>query len=143
MECCFLVEDELCGGDAAKFMNVPLCETHQEHFRRFNNSVAQSEAARAANYHPLDSFPGFCYIVLLPSGLVKIGYSNTEKLLRNRLTDLRREYGPLVVLATVKGGFVAEAVLHKRFSNYRVPGKGELFLYSYELAEYINEQKGG
>ncbi len=143
MECCFIIEDELCGGEADKYMNVPLCETHQEKLRSFSNHVANSRAALAAKYHPLDSFPGFCYIVLLPSGLVKIGYSNTEKLLKKRMNDLRSQHGPLVVLATLQGGFVAEAVLHRRFEAYRVPGRGELFLYSAELAEYINEVQRG
>jgi hypothetical protein len=96
-------------------------------------------ALQAVGYHSFDEFPGLCYIVLLPDGCVKIGYSNTEKLLKQRFQSLGRSYGaPVVPLAVLSGGFVREAVLHDQFDLYRVPGNGERFHYSPELAEFLS-----
>ncbi|WP_369805087.1 GIY-YIG nuclease family protein [Mycobacterium sp. IS-836] len=85
------------------------------------------EARRAARFNPLDSFPGICYAIGLPNGLVKVGYSNSNKYLKSRLKDLKTEYGEPTFTATLPGGFVAEAVLHAALAQYRLPGRGELF----------------
>ena len=53
------------------------------------------------------------------------------------MDDLNREVGPIVHLATVPGGFVQEAVLHEKFLADRVPGPGELYYYSPDIAEYV------
>lgn len=135
----FSKETELpCGEAATQYMRLPLCAEHIDSVRDLINSRARASAVQTAKYHPLESFPGLCYIVLLPDGLIKIGYSNTNKLLEERFGALGRLYGAAVVpLLVIPGGFVAEAVLHARFNAYRVPGNGERFRHSPELAEYI------
>lgn len=127
--------EQTCGEPAEIYSNLPMCETHQvEYSNRVGNTARQ-----AAKQHPLGSFPGLCYFVLLPDGSVKIGYSNTEELLKKRLQSLKRELGPIIKLAAIPGGFVAEAVMHDRFKKYRIPGRGERFTYSAEMAEFLSE----
>ncbi|MBL3742836.1 T5orf172 domain [Mycobacteroides abscessus subsp. massiliense] len=93
---------------------------------------------QSLKYHSLDDFPGFCYFALLPDGCIKIGYSNTDDLVKSRMKSLSRQYqAPVIPLAVIKGGFVAEAHMHERFEAYRLPGDGERFTYSPEMAEYI------
>jgi len=89
-------------------------------------------------YVSLDDYPGYCYFALLPDGAVKIGYSNTRKLVDERMKSLSRQYGaPVIPLAVVRGGWVAEIYHHDMFSEYRFPGDGERFAYSAEMAHYI------
>lgn len=139
MECAHIGEDESpCGEEATPYRSIPLCTEHIEKLRWQFQSYSRTAALQSAKYHALESFPGFCYIVLLPDGLIKIGYSNTEDLLKDRYKALSREYGaPVIPLASIRGGFVAEAVLHNQFKEFRVPGNGERFTYSSEMAEYI------
>ena len=90
------------------------------------------------NYVQLNDYPGYCYFALLPDGAVKIGYSNTRKLVDERMKSLGRQYGaPLIPLAIVGGGWVAELFHHEMFSEYRLPGDGERFTYSPEMAKYV------
>lgn len=140
MECCwFDNEDEpRCGEEATLFGNLPLCDEHALTAKLRVRRSRMANALQAAQYHSFDAFPGFCYIILLPDGCIKIGYSNTEKLLDKRFKSLSRAYkAPVLPLVVIPGGFVAEAVLHDRFEVYRVPGDGERFYYSPEIAEYI------
>jgi hypothetical protein len=138
-KCVYLVNGSLCGDVAVTYMNhLHLCETHIISTRLLFGSTVRTAALQSAKIHPLDSFPGLCYIALLPDGSVKIGYSNTEQTLARRFKQLSWQYkAPVLPLAAIKGGFVAEAVLHDRFAAYRIPGIGERFYYSSELAEYI------
>lgn len=130
-----------CGKEATVYSNIPLCVEHIESLRGYFGTRSRTAALQAAKHHSLSEFPGLCYIVLLPDGNVKIGYSNTDDLLAERFKALGREYeAPVVKLAVIPGGFVAEAVLHDRFKEYRLPGLGERFSYSAELAEFIHEQ---
>lgn len=139
LECAWVADDEVCGEPAEVFSNIPLCPLHTERLRGRNNSLRGLHARQAARYHPLESFPGWCYVVLLPDGFVKIGYSNTDDLLKKRYQALKREYGaPVVELAKIPGGFVAEAVLHEKFRDYRESGTGERFRYSPEMADYLS-----
>lgn len=139
MYCVYLIDGESpCGDHASKYANFYLCDEHIESMRSLMASRGRTAALQAAKQHELSAFPGICYIVLLPDGAVKIGYSNTDELLKKRITTLSREYkAPVVTLAKVPGGFVAEAVLHDKFQEYRLPGKGERFTYSPEIAKYI------
>lgn len=128
--------EEQCGERAELFANLPLCAEHADVYRSRN--VSYSTISQCLNYYRLEDFPGLCYIVLLPDGSVKIGYSNTNELLDKRLKSLGREYGaPVIQLAVLPGGFVAEAFLHRKFAAYREPGKGERFRYSPEMAEFL------
>lgn len=90
------------------------------------------------NYGTLSDYPGYCYFALLPDGAVKIGYSNTRELVDKRMKTLGREYGaPLIPLAVIKGGWVAEIYHHDKFADYRLSGDGERFRYSSAMAEYL------
>lgn len=143
MRCAFIVDQEsgeLCGESAESYMQVPLCEEHAHSMRRAVDGRGRRNALQAVKYHPLEAFPGFCYVVLLPDGFIKIGYSNTDRLLDDRLKGLSWEYkAPVTTLAILPGGFVAEAVLHNRFKDSRIPGKGERFRFSPEMAEFLAE----
>ena len=141
MECCWFDEKQ-CSLEAEVFRNIPLCETHIDLFQKRSYRDKTSTAIQSSNYHPIESFPGICYIVLLPTGYVKIGYSNNEKLFENRLKDLSRQYeAPVVLLAKLPGGFVQEAVLHREFEDDRIPGPGEVFRYSPLIAKFISNAK--
>lgn len=90
------------------------------------------------NYGTLSDYPGYCYFALLPDGAVKIGYSNTRELVDSRMKSLGRDYGaPVIPLAIIGGGWVAEIYHHDKFADYRHPGLGERFTYSAEMANYI------
>lgn len=122
------------------YRNFAVCEVHFDDLA----SIGRSAALQAAEHHELSDFPGICYIVLLPDGAVKIGYTNTESLYRRRMSNLKSEYkGSVIQLTRLPGGFVAEAVLHERFKEYRLPGKGERFAYSAEIAEFVEANNGG
>lgn len=142
MKCAYVAEDNPCGAEATVLWNFPVCKDHRDvvlNPRKLSSALSQS-----AKINPLSSFPGFCYIVLLPDGFMKIGYSNTEKLLKTRLTTLKRECGaPVIELAVIPGGFVAEHLIHEKFSELREAGNGERFRYSPELATFIADAKEG
>ena len=131
--------------EAEVFRNIPLCETHIDLFQKRSYRDKTSVAVQSSKYHPIQSFPGTCYIVLLPTGYVKIGYSNNEKLFESRLKSLSRQYeAPVVLLAKLPGGFVQESVLHRKFEDDRIPGPGEVFQYSPQIAKFIaNAKKQG
>lgn len=132
-----------CGNEDSQVHNhVELCAEHKEVQRVKWESKGRGNILRSLDYHPLDAFPGFCYIALMPDGLIKIGYSNTDELYGKRLVSLSRQAGaPVIELAKIPGGFVAETYLHEKFRAYRVPGPGERFTYSPEIAEYISSTK--
>lgn len=129
-------EDFQCGKPAERSWGLYLCGEHLSEVREYRVGVM----AQSAKTVGVDKFPGFCYMVLLPDGSVKVGYSNTEELLEKRLKSLNRgQDAPVVKLAVFPGGFVAESLLHRRFREYRLPGSGERFRYSPEMAEFIND----
>lgn len=134
--------DAPCGAESKITSNLNLCPDHREVIRSKWESKGKTEILRTLNYHPLEAFPGVCYIALMPDGLVKIGYSSTDKLYEKRIKALSRQSGaPVIELATVRGGFVAEAFLHDKFQEFRVEGPGERFTYSPEIAQYLASVK--
>lgn len=133
--------DVACNEVAELFAHLPLCEEHRDSVRQFHQTLRRSTAVQSAKVLNPYTFPGKCYIVLLTSGHVKIGYSNTEELLQRRMTTLKRELGPIVQLLVTEGGFVMEAFLHDKFNHLRVPGNGELFEYGEEIATFISEHQ--
>lgn len=141
LTCCWFEADSPCGESAEIYRNFPVCELHKLSFGKMISLARRSLALQAAPHHSIDDFPGLCYVTLLPDGFVKIGYSNTQKLLDERLKSLGREYkAPVIPLAVLSGGFVREAVLHEMFDEYRIPGSGERFQYSPAMAEYLTSQ---
>lgn len=140
MKCSWTEHDsyESCDEDASLYRNLPLCEDHLETHKSHLVDQVGATARQSADYHELSSFPGKCYFVLLPDGNVKIGYSNTDELLAKRMGALARVYhAPVIPLCVIDGGFVAEAVMHHRFREDRLPGNGERFRYSPAMAEFI------
>jgi len=82
------------------------------------------------------------YYVRRGDGLVKIGYTGRD--LRARLSQLRAEHGSLEVLATHRGGYVAEQANHRRFAALRVTGewfRPEPALLAH--IEHINSRRTG
>lgn len=141
MNCSKIVEEQVCGDLGEIYYGHVMCPKHKEQFEGFINHCKRSTALQSSKHHSLLAFPGICYIVLLPSGLVKVGYSNTPKLLKTRYTTLRRDHGgDLIVLREFPGGFVTEAVLHDHLKHLRIPGTGELFRYGVEVAELVNKE---
>lgn len=133
-------EDGVCGLPGELYSSFILCEEHQQTVRSRRDTVLHTLADQALKHHPRESFPGICYMVLVPGGNVKIGCSNTEDTYERRIKDLSRELGPVVELLKMPGGFVYEAFLHKKFRQDRLPGTGELFRYSEDIAEFVKEQ---
>ena len=133
-----LVDGFTCGEPGELYSSFYVCDLHLDMLRVRNQTSTRLFALQTSKYHELDKFPGFCYIALLPDGNVKIGYSNTEKLLEGRMKSLSRQYQAHVLpLAVIAGGFVAEAVLHDKFKEDRLSGNGERFKYTAQIAEYI------
>ena len=138
--CCWLLDNasEFCNEPATPYRSLMLCPDHQDHLRAKIQSGTGAVARQSAAHHPYYTFPGLCYFGLLPDGKVKIGYSNTPVTIVNRMRALKRQYGaPVHTLAVIKGGFVAEAVMHDRFKDDRVAGIGERFNYSPAMAEFL------
>lgn len=79
--------------------------------------------------------PGFTYFLMMPDGLVKIGYATK---LYKRLRNLHRESnGRLTVLAVVEGGFSMESLMHNKFKDLRLKYQfGERFNPTAELLDY-------
>ncbi|MFE9309747.1 GIY-YIG nuclease family protein [Streptomyces sp. NPDC006706] len=137
MECCWTKDDVVCGAEAEVRYSLPLCDEHLNVFYRGRTYTIRQSAA----IHGVEAFPGYCYVVLLPDETVKIGYSNTESTLQQRMKRLRRDTekeGPgFEVLAVMAGGCALEAVLHYRFENSRIPGKGERFEFSDDILDFL------
>ncbi|MFJ1976194.1 GIY-YIG nuclease family protein [Streptomyces albogriseolus] len=135
--CCWTKDDAVCGASAEVRYSLPLCDEHLSGFYRGRTYTIRQSAA----IHGVESFPGYCYVVLLPDETVKIGYSNTEETLKKRFRDLKREAekdGPgFDVLAVMTGGCAMEAVLHYRFEKSRIPGLGERFEFSGEIQDFL------
>jgi len=139
--CTWIVADQgLCDEPATDYDNFQLCEGHQQALRVRKTTRLAALVRQSLQYHPLSSFPGYCYFAQLPDGMVKIGYSNTIELVDNRMRSLSKQYGAEVkLLATMPGGFVAEALMHDTFEVERLPGVGERFEPSPGLMKFIME----
>ncbi|MEV5868458.1 GIY-YIG nuclease family protein [Streptomyces tendae] len=128
-----------CGKEAGIYYCLPLCDEHLlSHYDSRTQPLRQT-----AQHHRPEAFPGYCYVVRLGDGSVKVGYSNTEETLRARLKRLQREserdHGnqDFSTLAILSGGVVTEAVLHHQFRESRIPGRGERFTFSEEIQDFL------
>lgn len=142
MKCAFVTEGQPCDADAKLSYDFFICDEHRPMYYISRKEPLRSVAAGAMRYHSFEDYPGHCYMVLVPDGTVKIGFSNTEELLRNRLARLKKELGPIVTLLELPGGFVTEAYLHDLFADDRLTTGVERFRYSEEMAEFISEHQG-
>lgn len=128
-----------CGAPAQWVANVLLCEEHD----KIMFSRRGATARQSALYHPPETFPGWCYLARVRwEGKIKIGYSNTDEFLKNRITNLRSTHRKAELLAQLPGGFIMESVLHYRFLDLRVPYSQELFEPGQRLMDFIAEAGG-
>lgn len=111
------------------FFNINLCLNHKAVvFHELKYTLFTKEIAKLYLENKLHNHSeGFCYIVELPTGNIKIGYSSREDLLYSRFTSLHRENQDpsrpsrrLKILAILEGGVTLEAVLHEKFNHLRL-----------------------
>jgi hypothetical protein len=115
---------QLCAIHANKAVEVHLYRQRQDADRQARERYEeQQRRAREATVY---------YVQRAKDGLIKIGFSSVP---RERLVTLRREHGPLELLATHKGGRDAERIQHRRFDHLRVTG--EWFRPEPELLAHI------
>lgn len=114
---------QLCAYHAQKAVDV---RQYQENQRAKERYEAQLRSAREATV----------YYVQRSDGLVKIGFTARYQ---QRMGTLRRQFGPIQVLATHKGGRDAERAVHLRFAADRVTG--EWFRVGPELFAHIERIK--
>ena len=121
------------------FWSIPVCEPHIA--PGYNECKRGSQAkllnALRETSPDLPASPGHTYILLMSDGFVKVG---TSIRLADRLRALRRENGPLQVLAVLDGGIDVECDLHTRFSALRVASWGERFHPDPEIIQYATLQ---
>lgn len=123
-------------GEAPAWMRLPsfiqLCRRHVTAATEHRNRVAETEAEERRAEERRLAREATVYYVQRADQLIKIGYTAR---LGNRLTQLRREHGPLDVLATHLGGKDAEQAMHRTFNTDRVTG--EWFRPSVELVGHV------
>lgn len=123
--------------DAIFYRGVYLCPDHAHRMLTPHGNLARHYVA----YYGAD-LPGFCYIAALPGGLIKIGSSRDPKTLRLRFSALSKDYGATIrPLTILHGGLVAEMALHHKFADAWLPGAGERFRLTPELAEFIADPR--
>lgn len=89
--------------------------------------VFEQLAVEYANDPSLPHSPGATYILRLPNGNIKIGYTRggrgMAQALQSRWSSLSRDFGGRVYpLAVVRGGVTMELFLHWKFDEYRLVG---------------------
>lgn len=114
-------------------LNRQLAEQQKEFARERAKLQAQYEAniIRAVEAARAESSVVY-YIRRDSDGLIKIGTSRT---LAKRLATLKRESGPLRLLATVGGAHREENALHRQFADLRA--EGEWFRPEIPLLEHV------
>lgn len=128
-----------CGKASSKalFVHLPMCDDHFWVVRL----VAQESFARVLTDWRVKSgsphFGGWTYIVELPNRNVKIGFSNTDDGLPNRLKSLTREHnGQLRVIAVIRGGYTLEQELQYRYRHLRLNLPDEQFRWDRDLLAF-------
>lgn len=74
------------------------------------------------------------YYLQREDGAVKIGFSAA---LEKRIATLEKVHGPLTLLATERGQWMAEQKRHREFHRFRISWEGEWFRPAPELMEHI------
>ena len=128
-----------CGEPVFKWLSrVPLCQRHySEAFKAAEDAVRRDEAAWESIVHgsrdwDADAAEVIYYIRRLSDGLIKIG---TSGMFRRRVSELRREHGPVEILLTHRGGKDAEEEMHRKFEDLWV--RDEFFLPGRPLLAWI------
>lgn len=135
--CAWIENETVCtNAGIVGFWPIALCSDHSLAFDRKLAMTKTTTLRQSARVLGSDAYPGYCYIVLLGDATIKIGYSNTEATLAVRLHTLGTETGSCTVLRVLPGGFVAEAVLHDRFSEFRDWTGSERFRVCPEILEF-------
>lgn len=137
--CGYVQNHETCSEETSNtYFSLAVCEEHRAILARNLSDLKGSTARQSANHHELSDFPGYCYFALMPDASVKIGYSNTPELLGKRFKNISKDAGSHVIpLAVIRGGFVAEAVMHHRFQEDRIWEESERFRYTPAMAEFL------
>lgn len=124
--------------------NIPLCKIHKSTLSNYYTRRASRHIASLYNQgHLTKHSKGHTYIILLPNGNIKIGYSAVpEHGLYDRWRNISREYGHHVkVISVIEGGRTMEALLHVKFDHLRVLDQlGEQFSPSAELIAFAIAQ---
>ncbi len=103
--------------------NLDFCQEHQ--FYGFNVLKVQMRGpfiTKGLEDGFIMHSDGLTYIVALPNGNLKIGFSRDTRTLSNRLSVFADEFnGRIDVLAVLEAGMTMESYLHYRFMDYRIP----------------------
>lgn len=84
----------------------------------------------------LDTSDGFVYVLLLPDGMIKIGWSaNVLKRMRSIARNHFNGANP-VLLGVVRGSGELETRFHERFDQFRLAGTGERFMPDREILRW-------
>ncbi|MEU1894382.1 hypothetical protein [Streptomyces pristinaespiralis] len=142
---------ELCGKEARKGRatgpvraQTPMCEEHAAVTYNHNARIYRTELLESMNAAGLDTnLPGWAYIIWLPNGRIKIGWSGGDDLLVYRWKMISKDWrrkgyaDPVRPIAILPGGAGKEGELHERFHEFRVETEyGEQFRTEPELIAY-------
>ena len=128
-QCVYVADEGRCPDDHEDLvLGLGLCWFHRGVVRRdFSLSVLDQLAAEYAEDPNLPHSPGATYILRLPNGNIKIGYTRGDgglaRALQSRWSSLSRDFGGRVYpLAVVRGGVTMEMFLHWKFDEFRLVG---------------------
>ena len=128
-----------CGELAFKWLSrVPLCDRHYGDARSAvaahlqADETAWEQIAYGSRDWEADSAEVVYYIRRMSDGLIKIG---TSSMYRRRVSELRREHGPVEVLLTHRGGTDTEDEMHRKFEDLWV--RDEFFLPGKPLLAWV------
>ena len=135
--CAWIVgPNEICGQPyhIADPIHIALCPKHRPALRTWQRSII------ADLYQQLPEAPhtpGYTYVVKVPDGAYKIGYTGKDDV-RPRLMSLHRQLGQLEVVGILKGGWSLEAVLHHQWIDCRLEGYGERFEPNDTMSKWLD-----
>lgn len=115
---------------------IQLCPYHANKAVEIQQYQEQKRAKERYEQRLRSAREATVYYVQRADGLVKIGFTARYQ---QRMSTLRREFGPIQVLATHSGGRDAERAMHIRFAADRVTG--EWFRCGPELFAHIERIK--
>jgi hypothetical protein len=137
--CVFIDDGTTCGADAAIYQGLSVCDRHLAILAiRRRGGIDGRIAEYFATFPDAEHVPGWTYVLLLPNGRVKLGYTSNDLL--GRFQEAHRKRGSrVIVLAVAPGGWTRESLLHWRFREHRVDELGEQFQLAPEIAQLAAE----